>query len=363
MTKFIYSNKLKILISLFIVVIAGTIAVRSKEQALVKDEVKEKKAIEVGVKKVSDFKVSANKLRFAGVVAGDQEVKITSQANGIVQAVNFDIGDNVLQGKVLATIDDQGGYLTEGANNFSSAQVQQLELAVKQAREAYELAKERYDDDKSDANKTARDIAKLQYETAKLGLSNSLNSRTIIASISGAVTSRQVSVGDSVYPGQTIATISKTKNNKVQFYLSAEEIKNLSKKISVKIKKADIEIDAKISNISPQADAATKKFLIEAIPEKGNELLLGEVVDVWVDVSKVENSESSNVYVPLSAITNTQTGSYVFIAKDGFAKKIAVAVMNIFGETGVIKGDFSLDDEMITEGNKLLSDGDKIQIK
>lgn len=362
MANFISSNKTKIVVSLLMVIISTGAVLKFKKQPVVQEVQKEKKIFEVSVKKISELKSLENKLVFAGIVVGEQEAKITAQTSGTIKFINFDLGDKVFQGKVLATIDDSGNLLSQGKNDFNSAQVRQFELAVEQAKKSYDLAKKNYNSDKSNANRTARDIAKIQYETSKISLDNSLNARTVTAPISGAIISRRISVGDSVVSGQVLATISKTSNSKVGFYLSAEEVKNVSLGMPVKIVNGNKEIDSIVINISPQADLETRKFLVEAAPEKNSDLLLGEVVDVHVQTSNKNSSQENLVYLPLSSVISTQSGSYVFVFKNGIAKKMSVSVLGIYGEKAVIKNDFKNDDEAIVDGNKLLSDGDSVVV-
>lgn len=360
MSKFIFSNKLKIFFSILLVAGSISVALRSKNEKAIEKVQSEKMPIEVSVKKVGDLKNSSNNFRYSGMVVGDQEIKIVASASGVVNSVNFDLGNFVTAGKIMLSIDDQGGLLGVGDNNFKSAQVQQLELALSEAKKAYNLAKDKYESDDTDANKIAKDIAKIQYESAKIGLDNSLNARIVTTPISGTVTSRLVVNGDSVSAGQLLATVSKTNVAKIQFFLSGEDVSKISLGSEINVTQNGNEMKAKISNISPQADASTRKFLVQAYPAKGSKLLLGTIVDVSL---KSNDNSTDAIFLPLSAISNTQTENFLFIAQNGLAKKIPVTLQNISGETALIKADVSNDDLIIIEGNKLLQDGDKIQIK
>ncbi len=361
MSMFISKNRIKIIASIMIFIVA-IIFLRGNDRSEGNENSKNEKRIAVvEVKKASEMKTVENKLEFSGTVIGDQEIKIFSQTNGVVKSVNFDLGDWVSEGKVLAIIDDQGSFLSEGKNNFKSTQIQQAELNLRQTKEAYDLAKRKYDNEKNNENKTARDVAKLQYESAKLGLSSSLNANTIAAPISGTVLDRQISVGNFVSAGQLIATISKTNLKKINFYVSADEIKNISPGTEVLVRQESENIKAKIKNISPQADRTTRKFLIEAIPEKNTGLLLGTVIDVLVNISSP--ASDGKIYIPLSAINNSQTENYIFTFENGKAKKFPVLIENIFGETATIKSDLPDETQIITEGNKIISDGEEIRTK
>lgn len=327
--------------------------------------------IDVTVRSSNDAKTFKKTVSYTGTVVGDQEIKITAKAGGIIQNLNFNLGSSVAAGSLLVRIDDSGSNLESGVNGFQSSQVQQSSLAVKQAKKAYELAKDNYDslkdysgatDAQIEAAKTQRDIAKLQYENASVGLDSNLDSRLITSPISGIVTQKNVSVGDSISQGQILATISKTAAIKVQFYVDQEEKNKL--KIGQEINTTDSagnNITLTIRNISPVADNITKRFLIEAYPKTKNNLSSGTVVSIVFETIKKVSNEN-NIILPLNAISIGQNENYIFIAENNVAKKVAISIVKVDGETAEIKSERS-DTQIIIEGNKLLQDGSEINIK
>lgn len=328
--------------------------------------------IDVVAKKASDAKTFKKTSSYTGVVVGDQEIKVAAKASGIIQAVNFNLGSSVGAGALLVRVDDNGSNLEMGSNGFQSSQIQQSELAAKQAKKTYELAKDNYEnlkdssdatDAQIDAAKIQRDIAKIQYENASVGVDSSLDSRLIVSPIAGIVTQKNVSVGDSVSQGQVLATISKTAAVKVQFYVDQEEKNKL--KIGQEISANDSngqKISLYVKNISPVADSATKRFLIEAYPKSKNILSSGTVISVeFTSIKKV--SDENNVILPLSALSVGQNETYIFIAENGKAKKAMVNIVKVDGETAEVKINNQDDPQIIIEGNKLVQDGSEINTK
>lgn len=328
--------------------------------------------INVSVRSAADSKIFSKKVTYAANVVGDQEIKITAKAAGIAQSVNFNLGSAVAAGALLVRIDDSGNNLDQGSTGFQSSQVQQSDLASKQAKKAYALAKDNYENIRSatsstdaqiEAAKTQRDIAKLQYENATIGLNSNLDNRLITSPISGIVTQKNVSVGDSVSVGQVLATISKTANIKVQFYVDQAQKNQL---------KAGQEINAKdsekndvaliVRNISPVADTATKRFLVEAYPKtRLSNLSSGTVISVEFDTDK-KVGDPNNIILPLTAINVGQNENYIFVAENGKAKKTLVTIVKVDGETAEINFDDSENAEIIIEGNKLVQSGSEINI-
>jgi membrane fusion protein (multidrug efflux system) len=323
----------------------------------------EKTALPVGTQTVAESSTLKKTLLFPGTVMGKDEAKITAKSGGTITNVSFDLGKNVFQGQTLVKIDDTGNNSDAGKNNFQSAQIQELEQALRIAKESLELAESNYKKTNSFANRSARDIAKRQYENARIALSGALDSRLITAPISGTVISKNISLGDSVSIGQQIATISKTGRLKVQFFVDQQQFSHFSLGLPVSLVDNNGEVfDAKITSTSPSADSATKKFLIEADPAGKNVLLSGTIINVSLDILE-QPQKSDAILLPLSAITVGQNESYLFIVENGKAKKINVNIDNISGEIAEIKLDLPKETQIIISGNKSLKDGDAVEVK
>ena len=323
----------------------------------------EKTALPVGTQTIAESSTLKKTLLFPGTVMGKDEAKITAKSGGTITRVNFDLGKNVAQGQALAKIDDTGNNSDAGKNNFQSSQIQELEQSVRIAKESLVLAESDYKKIDSFANRSARDIAKRQYENAQIALSGALDSHLITAPISGTVISKNISLGDSVSVGQQIATISKTAQLKVQFFVDQEQFSHFSLGLAVNLIDNNGETSlAKITNISPQADAATKKFLIEAQPSEKNKLLSGTIINVTFDITEFPQKNDA-ILLPLSSITVGQNESYLFIVENGKAKKINVVIDNISGEIAEVKLELPKETQVIVSGNKSLKDSDVVEVK
>jgi membrane fusion protein (multidrug efflux system) len=294
---------------------------------------------------------------------GKDEARITAKSGGTITSVNFDLGKTVAQGQTLVKIDDTGNNSSAGKNNFQSSQIQELEQAVRIAKESLVLAESNYKKVSSFANRSARDIAKRQHENAQIALSGALDSHLITAPISGSVTSKNVSLGDSVSAGQLLATVSRTAQLKVQFFVDQEQFSHFSLSLPIDlVDNNEQAFSAKITNISPSADSATKKFLIEAEPVGKNTLLSGTIINVSLDIIE-QPQKSDAILLPLSSITVGQNESYLFIVENGKAKKVNIVIDNISGEIAEVKLDLPKETQIIVSGNKSLKDGDAVEVR
>jgi RND family efflux transporter MFP subunit len=324
---------------------------------------KEKTALPVGVQTIADSATLRKTLLFPATVMGKDEARVTAKSNGTITNINFDLGKYISQGQTLVRIDDTGNNSEAGKNNFQSAEIQASEQAVRIAKESLELAESNYKKTDSFANRSARDIAKRQYENAKIALAGALDSKLVTAPISGTIISKNISLGDSVTLGQPLATISRTGKIKVQFFVDQDQFSQFSIGLPIKLTSNDAKnFTAKITNILSQADSVTKKFLIEAEPSEKTDLLGGTIIDVSLEVSE-NPQKSGNILLPLSSITVGQNESYLFVVENGQAKKINVTIDNISGEIAEVKLDLPKETPIIVSGNKSLKDGDAVEVK
>lgn len=367
-------SKHKIILSISVVLISFLIVGKLSIKKTVLEVEETRKPASVSAQSVSDSRQYSQKIEYPASVVGDQEIQITAKSAGTVTIAPGNIGESISAGALLAKIDDTT-TLDFGEAGLRSLQVQQAENSVDQAKKAYNLAKDLYEKLKKsdtatgaeiDSAKTQRDIAKLQYENAKLGLTGSVDNHLITSPISGIITNKAVSVGDSVSVGQPLATVSRSSKIKVRFYVDLDQRNKLIRGQEISATDADGNLlPLLIQNISAVADQTTKRFLIEAYPKRQTAptLLSGTIVRVSITkILKPQNGD--NFLLPLSAINIGQNESHIFVIdSENLSRKVAVNIVNVNGEIAEIKTDLPEDSLIITNGNKSIHDGETVSVK
>lgn len=362
----------KIILSLLAVSALFIVALQfsGKKAPLPQDAVK--LPINVSVQSLAESKTLIQKINYPASIVGDQEVKITAKSAGTIVVAPGNIGSRVGAGALLAKIDDTG-TLAVGREGLKNLQVQQATNAVAQAQKSYQLAKDVYTSTKksSAATRAQKDTAKaevaltkLQYENATLGLSGSLDNHLILSPFSGIITSKAISVGDSVAVGQLLATVSQSTNIKAQFYVDQDE-RNLLKigQVITVLDNDNNVVPFVTRNVAIAADPTTKRFLIEAYPKKsGAPLLSGTITNVTIETT-TEPRQANNFILPLSVLSTGQNESYIFVADGSVAKKTAVTISTVNGETAEITTSLPSETLIITNGSKLVHDGEAIAIQ
>ena len=90
--------------------------------------------------------------------------------------------------------------------------------------------------------------------------------------------------------------------------------------------------------------------------------MLLDFLNVLAEIErKPQNPE--NLLLPLSVVTISQNESYIFVAENSKAKKVSVSVVKVQGEFVEVKTDISSSSSIITNGSKLVRDGEEVIVE
>lgn len=347
--------KIKFIISVLLIILVTILAFRFTQKKAIIEENTELRPVPVITQSAKDSHIFKKTVNYPAILASENQINLTANSTGIITQLNFDLGKNVYKNQRLATIDSSGTISSPGGNGLKSSQIQALELSVLSAKENYKLAKDNYRKDDTYANKKAKEIAEIGLLSAESALRGALDGQFIVTPISGTITQKNVSLGDAVSFGQTIATVSQLQNLKIQFFVDKEELSYFKIGDIITLKENENSISAKINKISPQADETTKRFMLEAVPTDKKDLLVGSILtaEFTIDYAPVQKE---NLILPLSAITTGQNENYIFINQAGKAHKKIIKIEKVFGEMAEIKTDLNDTDLIIIDGNKLLKE-------
>lgn len=292
---------------------------------------------------------------------------LLSQVNGAKQLLaNTDLNNSTsLDGlqKAYELAKQQEASAAQNVANLQAgnqAQKDQAGLAVAFAANQYENTRIKLDT-QLQAAKTQLQTAQLQADNAVTALQNLYDNHLLVAPIAGRLSNKLVSEGETVSPGQVLASISQTSSLKAKFYVDADNLGHLHPGQEVAIMENDShQGTAIITSVSLQPDSLTKRFLVEAaLKPEGSDWTLGTVVDVLINIKDLVTAPNQ-YFLPLAAIEIGQSSSSVFIIANGQAERRGVAVVKVEGESAVVEASFSGSDQIIIDGNKLLSDGQAV---
>lgn len=145
------------------------------------------------------------------VIEAVRQSTVSAQIAGRVVELNFDVGDFVKKGQVIARIDERAVSQAEAA---SVAQVREAQAALGNARAQYErskqlLAQKFISQAALDQTESAYKAAQARVSALLAGAGAAATERsfaTIIAPYSGVVSARHVELGEMATPGRPLMT-------------------------------------------------------------------------------------------------------------------------------------------------------------
>ncbi|CUX33858.1 Multidrug resistance protein MdtA precursor [Clostridium sp. C105KSO15] len=291
-----------------------------------------------------------------GTIEPDSIVHVTPLGAGEITSVGVKTGDLVSAGQLLCVIDTK--------------QVESSRITSETARITYEDAKKNLDrysvlyaagdvaeaDYQSLADKV--EMARLQYENAKIAYKIQMESSQVTAPIAGRVESFNISVHDMVSPQTTLCVISGEGGKSLTFYVSERIVGGLKVGDSIRVEKNGTEHSAAITEVSTMIDQASGLFKVKASIPDGDTLATGTSVKLYVIAQRAENV----LTVPVDSIYYEGGNPYIYTYADGSLKKNAVTVGLSDNEYSEIPSGITANDQVVTTWTSELYEGSKVTL-
>lgn len=212
---------------------------------------------------------STTGVRVTGSLDPARQVEVKAQVSGQLQRVNVDRGDSVRRGQLLAVIDSA---LQQAQSSAARAQLAAAERdfdAAEMLFKAGAISERDYVNARS-----ARDAARAQVNQ----IGQSISHATIEAPQNGVVTSRDVSVGETVMPGATLFSIADVTRLELHGTIPADRISfvRLGQPVSLTLEAYPGRvIQGRVDRIDPVADASTRQVTVYVIVDNSSRELVG----------------------------------------------------------------------------------------
>lgn len=304
------------------------------------------KVVEITPSSLTEFVVAH------GVTMAIRDVVYSAELPGRVEFLSANLGGRVRRGQVLARID----FTTV------KAQANQAEANHGLAKKTYERLAALEDEDLVSAQKVDEVRSNMISSQAGLDIAKAnVKKSTVVATYSGVVAARNVEKGEYVAPGTPLYHVIDYSTIIAEAQIPETQVARLSRGASV-----DVEISAlkqtfegTVDAIIPAADKVSKTFRLRIkIPNKDMRILVGMSAKVRIATEKKENV----IVATYSSIIEEKSGRSVFIAKNGTAEKRRVKLGATEGDKVVIEEGVEFGEQLITVGQRDLSDGQPIRI-
>ncbi|WP_454619215.1 efflux RND transporter periplasmic adaptor subunit [Bradyrhizobium cenepequi] len=306
-----------------------------------------------------------------GTVTPIASVALKSRLETTIIGVHFEDGARVNEGDLLFTLDArQIDAQIEQAEGVLAKDQAQLEGAQRDLRRYNDLvAKGATTQVNVDNAKTQSDILIGTIKADRSALDNLRvqKSYTVIrAPFAGRISAANVKVGNFVRPADTqpLATINQMAPVYVTFAIPQRVLVDLRGAMA----KGDSSViatipghkrseEGKVAMVENTVDSTTGMVTVRGIMDNGNETLWPGIL---VQTKLIIRNEDA-VVVPTVAVQRSQNGNYVFAVRDGVAKVVPVKVDRTFGGFSVIAEGLSGGEDVVVDGQLLLSDGTRAE--
>jgi membrane fusion protein, multidrug efflux system len=306
-----------------------------------------------------------------GTVTPISSVALKSRVETTIVAVHFEDGAKVNEGDLLFTLDArQIDAQIEQAEGMLAKDRAQLEGAERDVRRFSDLiGKGATTQVNLDNAKTQADILIGTIKADQSALDNlkvQKSYTTIRAPFSGRISAANVKIGNFVRPADTapLAVINQMAPVYVTFAIPQRVLVDLrdamatgSSRVIATIPGHQRSETGKVAMVENSVDSTTGMVTVRGIMDNAGETLWPGILVAAKLIIRTEDS----VVVPTVAVQRSQTGNYVFVVKDGAAKVVPVKVDRTFQGVSVIGEGLSGDEDVVVDGQLLLSSGSRVE--
>ena len=308
-----------------------------------------------------------------GTVTPIASVALKSRLETTIVSVHFEDGARVNEGDLLFTLDSRqiDAQIEQGEGVLAKDQAQ-LEGAQRDLKRYNDLvAKGATTQVNVDNARTQSDILIGTIKADRSALDNLKvqKSYTMIrAPFPGRISAANVKVGNFVRPADTqpLAVINQMAPVYVTFPIPQRVLVDLRDAMSKGDSKVIATIpghqrseEGKVAMVENAVDSTTGMVTVRGIMSNSSETLWPGIL---VQTKLIIRNEDS-VVVPTVAVQRSQSGNYVFVVKDGISKVRPVKVDRTSGGTSVISEGLSGGEDVVVDGQLLLSDGSRVEAR
>lgn len=287
-----------------------------------------------------------------GTLAANERVDIKSEADGTIEAIHFDEGQQVEAKQVLVELDQAKlrAALAEAQANLTMAQAARQRYAALLGTRA--VSQQEADQAQATWAATQAVVERLTAE---------LEDATIRAPFAGMTGARLLSIGQFVSKGTNITTLIDSDPMKLEFHIPERFLGQIQPQQAVKLQTAAYPqrpFSGEVYFIDPQVDTATRTVLLKArVPNPKGLLRQG----MFAQVELIVRVKEQAIVIPDTALLHQGDLTFVY-AIDAEQKaqmrpvKIGARLVNV---VEVVEG-LQAGEPVVAEGHQKLHPGVKV---
>jgi RND family efflux transporter MFP subunit len=327
---------------------------------------KEQKAISEKAVNVRVWTAETRSLRpfveAIGTLKPYEEVIVSSEVDGILNAIRVDEGSPVARGQVIAEIKETDYRLAESQ---AAALVRQSEATLANVKLEHQrkdalyreelVTKQQFDDIAARLALAQEDVSRAK---AGLDLAREKMSKTkILAPMAGSVKEKRATAGDYIRNGSFIVSIVRTDLLKLSFSVNDKDVGSLRTDQEV-VFKVDAfpgrEFRGRLKTIYPSLDEKTRSLQVEAVVANADRSLKP---GFFARVTLFTGPARNTVVAPITAILYDNANVKLFVLEGDKARERSVKLGRKFGEFMEITEGLKEKETVVTVGQNNLMEG------
>lgn len=253
-------------------------------------------------------------IKSSGTLISDEEVDLSFEASGKIEAIHFTEGVQVKKGQLLAKLNDD-----DLVAQLNKLKIQEKLAREKENRQKILLTKEAISQESYD--QVATDLQSIE---ADIKLINARIANTeIYAPFDGTIGLRYISEGAYATPSTRIARLVKMQPLKIDFAIP-EKYSTFIKpgfKLSFHLDGDTNTYKASVYAVEPRVETNTRTIAVRAVYDNKNNLLRpGKFISVELTIREKKDA----IQVPSESIVPELGSEKVFLVENGKAKSVTV---------------------------------------
>ena len=297
---------------------------------------------------------TADIVQLPALVEANVDAMLSAEKSGRIEEINVDRGDHVKKGQLLLQIDDRVWQANLRQASSAAEDARKTHERFQQLQAAGAVAESEFDSIKK---------AFIQAESMAEEAMINIEQCRVLSPITGIINDRFIEVGEYVQPGVPVFQVVDIANLRIILQIPEKDIYSIHPGARMTFGVQPLPgrmFEGKVTFVAAQADGRNNAFRTEiAVDNSDGTLRPGMIAQV-----EFKRGENKNmVSLPMSAVLPSKGDHVVYLAQDGQATRRKVQIETITRKRALISGGLEEGDLVIVEGNRALSDGQRVEIK
>ncbi len=297
--------------------------------------------------KIIESSVFSRKLEFNAVISGERESSAYSSLSEKIENIFYKVGDYVEQDAIVLT------FPFDNPNT----QYFQTKLAYENALASFERVQKYFDT--GGLSRQEFDNAKTSFKVAEANWNSIRQAIQVKAPISGVITRINFRETDNVKKDDELFTIARIDKVKARVWASDKNINDIENGQHATAEWNGHVIEGKVVQVDMSMNQERKAFAVDVVFDNSRNLIrTGVTANITVEVDRRENS----IIIDRKNIITENDSQFVYLNRNGVAKRQPIKTGMTNGTDVEVIDGLHDGDELIVEGQMLLSDNKKINL-